>query len=207
MAARDRHLPDVDIPYHDFHNTTLLIDSVDFRIENPIPYVEDKWKEESWRSYKFKQKFAVSYIIICDMDDIFTFLSGYFPSNRSDSWKLKRCWDDIREHTYHEDYDTFSGDSKFTVLKNEPYNCTCYTRFIKPKGRQLTTEQVRYNTAFSNFRGNEERLFGALRNMFKMFSTSTVFRGPPRRHHSYLLLAMAIYNTEKRIKMGLPYDF
>jgi len=134
LSARDRHLPEDDTLINDFHATTLFIDGIDFRIENPIPYIEEKWKDESWKSYKFKQKFAVGYIICSDMDDIFTFQSRYFPSNRGDGWMVKQCWSDLVVETYHEDFDVFSGYTNFTFLRNEPYNCTCYTPHIKPRG-------------------------------------------------------------------------
>lgn len=193
--------------HQDFHQTTLFIDGIDFRIQNPVPHAPQKWKHESFKSYKFKQRFALGYILCCDMDDIITFVSDYYPSNRGDSWRVKHCWSDITVETFHEDYDAFAGDTKFTFLRKDPYNCTCFTPHIKPRNGQLTPEQKRYNKALSNYRGNEERVFGTVRNMFKMFNTNCVFRGPPKRHKSYLRLAVAIYNTEKRIKLSLPYDF
>jgi hypothetical protein len=48
--------------HQDFHQTTLFIDGIDFRIQNPVPHAPQKWKHESFKSYKFKQRFALGSI-------------------------------------------------------------------------------------------------------------------------------------------------
>lgn len=107
-------------------------------------------------------------------------LSSPLPSNRGDSWRVRKIWGDLCTEVYHDDCDGWRGDSKFTILKNE-LNYKCFTPYIKPKKKSLTAEQARYNKILSNYRGNEERMFGGLKNVFKMFQIGTVFRGHPNR--------------------------
>ena len=121
-------------------------------------------------------------------------------------WKLKQIWGDICTEVFDEDVDSFIGDTKFSVLKTK-YNAKAYVPHIKPKNKSLSPYKAKYNKSLSNYRGNEERSFGLLRNQFQMFSTHTVFRGPLYRQRSYLLIAISIYNTQKRMRLNLPYDF
>ena len=48
IAARDRNVPTEEELLMDFHECTIMIDGIDFRIENPTNTIKE-FKDESWR--------------------------------------------------------------------------------------------------------------------------------------------------------------
>lgn len=191
---------------NELKHCSVLLDGCVFRLRGGKKNVGKRYKRQSWRAYKFKQKKGASVQSAVDHTKIVTYMSRCYPGSWHDMKCMKDCINDFRFATYNEQYDTVLADSGYTGLQR----LIPTVEIIKKRAKncQLSTEDHIHNTALASVHSKVERVFGELKSSYPILDmVKRGFDGTPEKFECLLTICVALYNQETRIRENMPYNF
>ena len=180
-AAAKKHVQD-----QEFADTTLVIDSSDFKLQNQDNFA---WKSEQ-KSYK-ESCHAARYQFIASHDRILRYVSGPFSPKIHDSACVRSDRDALVKMFPRGD--VALADLHYSLLVTSSWKVLkfrCKKR--KPRSRKLTVAETSDNKRHCAVRNKIEGVIGDVKNRFSLVKNK--YRRSIETQHEIIIIASAIHN-------------
>jgi hypothetical protein len=176
-------LEEIDDP--EFQDITGILDGVHVPFECALSADERK----EFASHKLNWKPALNFMVVTNLENRICYVSTGHPARRHDITTFRDCAPVLKRKLA--DNDKLLADSGFIGRLPDDGQVSLVKPHKKPKNGELTETQTDFNTRLASIRSKIERVFGRLKNTFKVLQG---FRGHSARLNEIFVVCCGLYN-------------